>query len=380
MKGNTQLRQESIKKVLFEIRQKGPVSKRELQALTGFSWGNISSITTCLMNEKYIMSSGKQETYVGRKPEEFDININDNYIIGVDFNSEGVLVVVCDLKGRVINRYDFKFEEKNKEYALHNLFTLVEKAIDDNKNKKITYIAVAMQGEVDTENGISVKISTISGWRNVPICKELEERFGIDTVVFHDPDCLLYTEKNFGKLSGKQVDNAILLRIDHGIGIAAMLSGNMYMGNKGKTCEIDKTAVPVKGEREWSLLRNIVSDKSVERRYSELTGENKKCNDIAQAAQNGGETEKDIFKQLGIALGFALNNTIGLLNPETVILFGDFIKYHTLFLSFTENTLKELLAEEMPEIVLSQLNNDAAAVGATLFATDKVIEKLKFID
>jgi len=380
VKVNTQLRQESIKKVLFEIKKNGPISKRELQNVTGFSWGNISSITTCLMNEKYIMASGKQETFVGRKPQEFDININDNYIIGVDFNSEGVLVVVCDLKGRVINRYDFKFKEKNKDYALENLFNLVENAISDNATKNISYIAIAMQGEVDTENGVSVKISSIDGWRNVPVCKALKDRFGIDSVMLHDPDCLLYTEKNLAFLQDKQINNAVLLRIDHGIGIAAIIGGNMYMGNKSKTCEIDKIIVPNKNNGEWSLLRNIVSDKSVEKEYFRITGENKRCADIAALAESGEEKVINIFNNLGTALAFALNNAIGLLNPDTVILFGDFIKYSHLFLSETKKVLKELLAEDCPEIVLSTLNNDAAAVGATLFATDKFIEKLRFVD
>ena len=45
MKGNTQLRQESIRQVLSEIKYNGPISKRELQDKTGFSWGKISFIS-----------------------------------------------------------------------------------------------------------------------------------------------------------------------------------------------------------------------------------------------------------------------------------------------------------------------------------------------
>ena len=81
MKSNTQLRQKSIKKVLNEIRIRGPLAKRELQEITGFSWGNISSITTELFNDNYITASGKIETYVGRRPEAFDINENDTQIV-----------------------------------------------------------------------------------------------------------------------------------------------------------------------------------------------------------------------------------------------------------------------------------------------------------
>lgn len=377
MKVNTQLRQESIKRVLSEIRQNGPISKRELQKITGFSWGNISSITALLNNEKYIMTSGKQETYVGRKPEELDININDNYIIGIDFNSQGILAVLCDLKGREIAKYETRFKEKNKNYALCELNALIGKIIKENEFKNIAYIAVAMQGKVDTENGISVRISAIKGWENVHVCEELKSRFGIDTVMLHDPDCLLYTEKYFGRLKGSTIENAILLRIDHGIGIATMLNGKMYMGIKGKTCEIGTNFVPVKDTDKWDLLKNIIREDAVVKEYADL---NKSCDDIARLARSGDSKAAEVFNKIGYSLGFALNNAISLLNPETVILFGDFIKYSDLFLNEAERVLEKASSEILFDMVLSELNNDSAAVGAALFAADRLIEKLNFTD
>lgn len=56
MKGNTQLRQESIRRVLSQIKYSGPISKRKLQDKTGFSWGKISFVSNLLLNEKYVMT------------------------------------------------------------------------------------------------------------------------------------------------------------------------------------------------------------------------------------------------------------------------------------------------------------------------------------
>lgn len=378
MKNNTHLRQESIKRVLSEIRLRGPVSKRELQAITGFSWGNISSIITLLMNEKYIIVSGKQETYVGRKPEEFDINTNDNYIIGIDFNSEGALVLLCDLKGRVTKEYKTSFTEKHKDSVLNALYALLEKVIEDNKAKNMLHIAIAMQGEVDTEQGISVQIAAIDGWKNIPVCEEIKKRFDIDTTIYHDPDCLLYAEKHHGCLRGKNVENAILLRIDHDIGIAAMLNGKIYMGNKCKTCEIGPTVVPVKGESGWSLLKHIIGEHAVAEAYMKHTGEIRECKEIAVLAENGEAKAKEIFTGSGNALGFALHNTISLMNPETVVVFGEFTRYSHLFLEETKKVLGQLSDKKVPEMAISALNNDSAAVGASIFTADTVIRKLEF--
>lgn len=376
MKGNTQLRQKSIKKVLNEIKNRGPVSKRELQDITGFSWGNISSIITELETQKYISVSGKQETFVGRKPDVYDINSNDNYIIGIDFSSKGVLAVLCDLKGRVVLKSATAFSEVNYENAINTLYSVIEKIIKKNKNKKILHIAVAMQGEVDHESGISVRIYAIKGWKNVPVCKLLRDKFAIDTVMLHDPECLLYTEKNYGILEGVSIENAMILSMtNHGVGIAAMLGGKMYMGNRGKTCEIGTAIVPY-SDGDWYQLDGIIKERWVINQYNsekDITAQ-----DIAEKARNGESFASEIFCNIGKALGIALSNASYLLNPEKIILFGSFCKYSDLFLGSTENQLNAIMGEDSPTISLSSFDEDSAAVGATLYAADIAIKELEF--
>ncbi|MBO5019761.1 MAG: ROK family protein [Clostridia bacterium] len=258
MKSNTQLRQKSIKKVLNEIRIRGPLAKRELQEITGFSWGNISSITTELFNDNYITASGKIETYVGRRPEAFDINENDNLIIGIDFSTKGVLAVLCDLRGRVILKTEKLFVKREKAEAFDTLYASVDEILEGAQKRKILYIAIAMQGDVDSENGVSIKIRKIADWRNIPVCSILEEKYGIKSVMFHDPDCILHTEKYYGVLSDSTVSNALLLSItNHGIGIAALLSGKIYMGNGGKTCEIGNMVIPNSESNKSEFLQDM---------------------------------------------------------------------------------------------------------------------------
>lgn len=376
MKSNSYLRQESIKRVLLEIKHYGPISKRELQRITDFSWGNISSVITLLLNENYIMASGKQETSVGRKPEEYDINANDNYIIGIDFNSEGILLVLCDLKGRAHKKYETKLSPKTKEAAIDALFNIIGTVLNENQGKKIYYVALAMQGKIDTVSGKAVRNLAIEGWRDIAVCEMIKNRFGLDALLLHDPDCLLYTEKNLGLLSEETPSNAILLRIDHGIGIAALLDGKIYMGNKEKTCEIGSTIVPSFGSP--AFLKNVVKEKAVEREYLLRTNKILSCPEIAEMARDGDNAASEIFKNLGSALAVAINNASSLLNPEKVVLFGEFLKYSPLFLPETERVLKTFLSEEAPPILISEQSGSGAAIGASLFAADRVIESLEF--
>ena len=45
-----------IQVILQTIKEHGPVSKRELQQMTGFSWAHISQVTSRLMEEGYIVT------------------------------------------------------------------------------------------------------------------------------------------------------------------------------------------------------------------------------------------------------------------------------------------------------------------------------------
>ncbi len=378
MKGNTQLRQDSIREVLSEIKYNGPISKRELQDKTGFSWGKISFISNLLVNENYVMTVGKQETVVGRKPEELDININDNYIIGVDFYNDGVLTVVCDLKGRVINKYQANFEKQDYNTAIETLFSLVKKAIYDNPKRKIIEISIAMQCDVDTEKGISKGIRAIDGWKNVPVGKLLYDKFNIPALVLHDPDCLLYAERFYGSLRDDKVQNVALLRLDHqGIGIAALLDGEMFTGVNARKCEIGTIAVPDE-ENGYRLLYSIISKNYIKREYFKLTGEKLSCDEIADLARSGDEDALKIFKHQAMALGFAFNSMISLLNSEKIVIFGEFSKYLDLILPDAQKVVRDLLYGQCPEIVISELQNEAAAVGAALCASDRVINGLEF--
>ncbi len=382
MKSNTQLRQESLKKVISVIRNRGPISKRELQSITGFSWGNISSIITLLCDRGLIACAGKQDTGLGRKPEEFDINTEDNYIIGVDFNCAYVMAAVCDLRGRIIASFknDFSGANTTKEEAVDNLYGTVASAVEFCSGKNLTYIAVAMQGDVDAVNGISVMLDVIKDWKDVPVCEMLKNKFGIETIMFHDPDCVLYAERFFGVLGDEGVKNAVEVIFSHGMGMAALLEGRIYMGNKGKSCEIKDVVVPFGNDDGYSCLNHLMgSIETLTYNYGKITGNQVSEDELAFLARNGDKTALLVFTDAVRALAFSLVNVYYLFNPDKIVLFGEFQKYADLIVSCLTALAKEISRESFDAaIAVSTLDDTATAVGAALFAADITVKQLYF--
>jgi predicted NBD/HSP70 family sugar kinase len=382
MKSNTQLRQESLKKVISVIREKGPISKRELQRITGFSWGNISSTITLLCEEGIISCSGKQETGLGRRPEEFDINTENNYIIGVDFNRAYVMATVCDLRGRIVKSFknDFQKDELKKQNALDNLYKTVSAAIGFCEGKTLAYIAVAMQGDVDYVNGISVSLSVIDDWENVPVCDLLKDKFGVDTVMFHDPDCVLYAERFFGVLGDANIKNAVEIIFTHGMGMGALLEGRIYRGNKGKSCEIKDVVVPFDKEDGYNRLLHVMGNRDTfVSSYFAKTGVSLSVKELTDLARSGEATALSVFTEAVKSLAFALVNVYYLFNPDKIVLFGSFKDYSDLIVSCLEELVKEICYNDFEAVIeLSALDDNATAVGAALFAADIYIKDLYF--
>ena len=382
MKNNTMLRQESLKKVISVIRERGPISKRELQKITGFSWGNISSTITLLCESGVIACAGKQETGVGRKPEEFDINIENNYIIGVDFNCVYVMAAVCDLRGRIITSFKNNFEDVSieKQEAIDNLFKTVGAAVEFCEGKNLTHIAVAMQGDVDAINGVSVGLSPINDWQDVPVCDMLKEKFGIETIMFHDPDCVLYAERFFGVLGDMKIKNAVEIIFSHGMGMGALLEGRIYRGNKGKSCEIKDLVIPYNNNEGYEHLLNLMGSANIFTvRYYKLTGKWLEVDELDLLARSGDEAALCVVTEAAKALAFALVNVYYLFNPDKVVLFGNFQKYSDLIVSCVKDLVKEISRGEFTaDIELSELDDTANVVGASLFAADIAIQNLYF--
>ena len=81
MKSNVELRQKNMLMLLQAVRECGPIHKRQLQNLTGLSWGTVSTMTAELMERGYIQVLGKQSTDVGRRPDMLDVSDQDHLSI-----------------------------------------------------------------------------------------------------------------------------------------------------------------------------------------------------------------------------------------------------------------------------------------------------------
>lgn len=344
----TSTQRSGLQIMLQTIKEYGPVSKRDLQKLTGFSWAHISQVTNHLIEEGYIIAGEKQVT-AGRAADKLDINRHDNYYIGVDLSDQALLVLITDMKGGVVESSEYRWNECYKEQVIKKLYDILDGFVDRYSYNHIRGIGVAIQGVVDISTGVSVAIDGIFGWENIPLAAMLKERYHLDVVLAHDPDCLMKCECSFGVLHEEPATDVLLVHFNHGVGIgmSVMVNGQIYLGHHGRAGEIGYVILNAGEEGACRRLAQCTGKKSEE-------APKKLCNYIARSV--------------------AIANS--LFNPEEIVLHTTGCAYQEQLYQQIEKQLRTNSYDKEVKFQLSELDRTAKAKGAALLMIDKAIGAL----
>lgn len=343
----------NLVEVLDLIREKGSVTRKEIQNETGLSWGGASQIITQLTMKNLIVNTKNSEIGVsGRKPELLSLNTEDNFVIGIDINMSGIYAVVTNLCGDVMDYADTDMNFSNRDELIEGVVSFIGELIKNSPRKSFMAIGVSMQGRVDEKNGISRSFEGMNDWEDVPLRDILTEKFSIPVNVAHDPDCLLTSATSGG--------DAMLIRIDYGIGMAVMKDGNLIssvgMPEIGKTVIMDNNG-QIKGRLfDFATIPGI--EKSLGEKIKVSAGrENREC------------LEK-VFEKMALYLGTATANAMMMFDVRTVYLCGKLTEYSEIFLDKYADTVKTGFGEN---VTIELFDVKRAAIGAAETAIKKKI-------
>ena len=373
------------------IRDYGPLTKGEIQEKTGLSWGAICNIISELLKSRIISECMSTEFAVGRTPSKFDINSNDRLIIGIDINIEGLTAVLIDLKCRVLNSIRVAIMENEKEEVLKQAKCIIHQLLDSTRidRDKIIGIGIAMQGTVNSDEGVSVYSPYFNNWDNIPLKDIFEKEFNLPVCVEHDPNCMAMTERWLG--GAKDVKDMLFIRLSMGIGMSIIINGEIYRGVDGSAGEFGHITINPDGARctcgNYGCLEVYASGRSILQQTREglklrrttleigLEKDNEAINlsTVANAARKGDAYLRSIFENAGIFLGIGISNMINIFNPEMVIIGGELGKFADLYLDKAREIAKQKAWKNSRiNILASQFESDSAAIGAAAVYVQKI--------
>lgn len=346
-----QAQRSNVQILLQKVKENGPISKRELQKITGYSWGFISQAITKLVELGYIEAEEEKESIgVGRKAEKFSVKKTMNFYLGVDLNEREVVVVITDMSGHVIEEWEHTWTVFTKDHVIEKMFQMIDSCIEKYGDKNIMGLGFSVQGSVDVSNGVSMHIARISDWIEVPLKKMAEERYEIDVMVIHDPDCLLKCESCFGVLKDDDALDVLEISFNYGLGVgmSVMINGQIYVGHNGRAGEIGHTSL------------GIHEDGTIER-----------------LGEHGRKKVGEIDTQmLCDHLARSIVTASALFDPSVVVLYTVECGYKKELFQAIQRRFKEIGYDKVIGLRLSFLPREAKAVGAALIMIDRTIDEV----
>jgi len=120
----------SVLRILRTIKERGVVSRTELQTMTDLSWGTITNTTRELLNRNLIREEGALQTRAGRKPVRLAINPDSHSLIGIDLNCAQLRCMATNLNGDALFEVERTFDlSLSSDAVLDIALSMIQEAL-----------------------------------------------------------------------------------------------------------------------------------------------------------------------------------------------------------------------------------------------------------
>ena len=218
------------------------------------------------------------------------------------------------------------------------------------------------------------------------MCELVTAKFKLPSVINNDAKAAAIGEMTYGAARGMK--DFIMITLGTGVGSGIVVNGQVVYGHDGFAGELGHTTIRPGGRNHWGTgmkgsLEAYASATGIAITANEMLDENPKQDSlmrkyrreeinakvVAEAAEQGDEIAKEVYRFTGQILGEAIANFIMFSSPEAIILFGGVIKAGDLILKPTrEHMEKNVLPiyRNKIKLVFSELKEaDAAILGAS---------------
>lgn len=370
-------------------------SIQDLARELGTSIPKVTRIVAEMIQEGFLVDTGKMESATGRRPSLYGLNPAAGSFVGIDVNRDSLMVAVTNFSGRVTRMLeDIPFVLRNTEDSVADLCRCVQEKLSEAGVDKslIRGYGVNLTGRVNHRTGYSY--SYFLG-EEKPIAQLLSTGFGHHVVVENDSRAMAYGEY-MSSFPGSE-GNILFLNVGWGLGMGMVMDGKLYYGKSGFSGEIghfpllDNNCVCQCGKvgcletgASGSALHRIVLEKLSDGRSSLLSplfkeGKEISLGNILDAVEREDVLCIECVEQVGATLGRAVAGLINVFNPDMVVIGGR--------LSVTERYLMPPLRGAVNRLSLNLVNSDtlikvsrlgktAGAIGASLLSKNLLLSEI----
>lgn len=380
------------KKILayFATQELGTIA--ELSKTFNISIPKINESINELIEEKLVKDYGKQTSNVGRKPNNYGLEANSAFFLGVQVSHDYLSIAMINMKKELVaNKHEIPFSLENNEESLKNICKEIKDFIGklNIKKEKILGIGINLSGRINYRTGYSY---SYFNFYEDPLSNYFEQEIGIRTFLENDTKALSYGEFSSGLVTTEK--DALFINVDNGIGLGIMINNQIYYGKSGFSgefghipifdndiiCKCGKKGCLETEASGYALRQRVIEEikggatSILTKKFTNI--EDIRLHDIIAAAKIDDTLSIEGINNIGEKLGRGLAALINIFNPELIIIGGllaNSEEYLSLPLKNAINKYSLSIVNKDTKIVMSNYSEKSAAIGACLLLRDRLL-------
>ncbi|MER6328510.1 ROK family transcriptional regulator [Streptomyces sp. NPDC001034] len=229
------------------LQNQGPLTAGQLKQLTGLSRPTVADLVERLGAAGLITVVGESgAARRGPNARLYGIVGDRAHLAALDVRTEGVVVLIADLVGRVLAEASVPIEGgTGTGPAVQRVVAAVERAVGRAGVERLHTVGIGAPGLIDPATGDLRDSAGLPAWHR-SLAAALGERLpGARVTVENETNLAALAEQREG--AARDHDTFVLLWLGHGTGAAVVLDGTLRRGASGGTGEIGFLPVPGTG-------------------------------------------------------------------------------------------------------------------------------------
>ena len=359
--------------VIKHLQQKD-CSATELAEILSLSNATLSSILKQLLSIGIVKISGSQNVKeLGRKRVVYTLNESFGLFLNVNMTNNTANISVANLKEEILAKEIIEIKKYNAE-AIYKIILLATQLLlkDDTRAFPLRCVVISLPGRVNQENG---QLMLASHFDKDLFVQEgfIKNQFGaqfpnVPILIKNDVNVAALGEMRKGSLVN--VNNAVYISIDQGIGGSLIINKKIFGGDFGYSGEFG--LIKVNDGDKFDCLDEFASLRVLCAYASELYNTNIGRTRLIQLFYEDEKIHQKVIRSAQI-LGIALKNIIEILDINTVILGGKIVGFGDEYLNAVKSSINNLISNVNVSFAL--VNTENKIIGSTGLGVEYLIEQ-----
>ena len=297
------------------------------------------------------------------------------YLWGIDLGGTKIEVVILDAERNfdvIARERSATNSESGYTAVLHNIKSLLDRVSHDT-DIPYTHIGIGTPGSINpyTQNLRNCNSVYLNGQ---PFRNDLEKLLGVPVKMTNDANCFAISEYKMGIVKDEVPDAKVVVGVIMGTGVGSgiVVNGEIIEGKNGIGGEWGHNFLDVSGGKcycgKTGCVETILAGPSLERFYTERSGEKKKLKDIVEAYRSGSDTvANETMERLFHFFPKAVSNIINVLDPDAFVMGGGLGNIKELYSEALEKLPQFVFSDYIETKFLKPKHGDSSGVlGAAL--------------